>query len=80
MSTHLSSLGVRVWRSVQYGYELPVVEDAVTKLPHIKLFSEWNTVDNESFEANSHALGAIYGALRKSEFSRISSCSTAKEA
>ena len=80
MSTYLISLGVRVWRSVLYGYELPIIEDAVTKKSRPKLDSEWNTGDNDSFEANSRALGAIYGALRKSEFSRISSCSTAKEA
>ncbi|KAG5524204.1 hypothetical protein RHGRI_031014 [Rhododendron griersonianum] len=42
--------------------------------------TEWNSADNDSFEANSKALGAIYGALSKTEFSRISACSTAKEA
>ncbi|KAI8530086.1 hypothetical protein RHMOL_Rhmol11G0028000 [Rhododendron molle] len=46
----------------------------------LKEDTEWNTADNEIFEANSRALGAIYGALSKTEFSRISACTTAKEA
>ncbi|KAG5523811.1 hypothetical protein RHGRI_030713 [Rhododendron griersonianum] len=46
----------------------------------LKEDTEWNTADNDSFEANSRALGAIYGALSKTEFSRISACDTAKEA
>ncbi|KAG5553092.1 hypothetical protein RHGRI_011080 [Rhododendron griersonianum] len=46
----------------------------------LKENTEWNTADNYSFEANSRALGAIYGALSKTKFSRISTCDTAKEA
>ncbi|KAG5557368.1 hypothetical protein RHGRI_007580 [Rhododendron griersonianum] len=80
MTTHLSSLGVRVWKSVRYGYEVPTIEDTTTKQMRDKEDKEWNTADNDSFEANSKALGAIYGALSKTEFSRISACTTAKEA
>ncbi|KAH7867389.1 hypothetical protein Vadar_032806 [Vaccinium darrowii] len=80
MTTYLSSLGVRVWRSVRYGYEAPTIEDATTKKMRAKEDTEWISADNESFEANSKALGAIYGALSKTEFSRISTCTTAKEA
>ncbi|KAG5531907.1 hypothetical protein RHGRI_026496 [Rhododendron griersonianum] len=80
MTTHLSSLGIRVWRSVSYGYESPKIEDTTTKKMRLKEDTEWNTADNDSFEANSRALGAIYGVLSKTEFSRISACDTAKEA
>lgn len=80
MTTHLSSLGVKVWRSVRYGYEAPTIEDTTTKQMRAKEDKEWNIADNDSFEANSKALGAIYGALSKTEFSRISACTTAKEA
>ncbi|XP_058189179.1 uncharacterized protein LOC131306771 [Rhododendron vialii] len=80
MTTHLSSLGVRVWRSVKYGYETPTIEDTTTKQMRAKDDTEWNSADNESFEANSKALGAIYGALSKTKFSRISACTTAKVA
>ncbi|XP_058185822.1 uncharacterized protein LOC131303049 [Rhododendron vialii] len=80
MTTHLSSLGVRVWRSIRYGYEAPTIEDTTTKQMRAKEDTEWNSADNESVEANSKALGAIYGALSKTEFSRISACTTAKEA
>ena len=65
MITHLSSLGIRVWRVVQHGYEPPTVVDSETKLTREKLDSEWSILDNEKFEANSKALGAIYGALNK---------------
>ena len=44
-----------------------------------KYDSELTINDNEQFEVNSRALGAIYGALR-TKFSRISSFATAKEA
>ncbi|XP_058208126.1 uncharacterized protein LOC131321135 [Rhododendron vialii] len=80
ITTHLSSLGVRVWRSVRYGYEAPTIEDTTTKQMRAKEDTEWNSADNDSFEANSKALGAIYGALSKIEFSLISTCTTAKEA
>ncbi|XP_058222995.1 uncharacterized protein LOC131332716 [Rhododendron vialii] len=58
----------------------PTIEDTTTKQMRAKEDTEWNSADNESFEANSKALGAIYGALSKTEFSRISACTTAKEA
>ncbi|KAI8535024.1 hypothetical protein RHMOL_Rhmol10G0142800 [Rhododendron molle] len=80
MTTHLSSLGIRVWRSVRYGHGPPKIEDTTTKKMRLKEDTEWNTAENDSFEANSRALGAIYGALSKTEFSRISACDTAKEA
>ncbi|KAI8529805.1 hypothetical protein RHMOL_Rhmol11G0002200 [Rhododendron molle] len=79
MTTHLSSLGVRVWRSVRNGYEAPTIKDTTTKQMRAKEDTEWNSADNDSFEANSKALGAIYGALSETEFSRISACTTAKE-
>ena len=71
MIAHLSSLGVRVWRSVLYGYEVTTIEDATTKKLRTKLDSEWDTGDKESFGANFCALNTIYGALSIPEFSRI---------
>ena len=79
MNVHLSSLGVRVLRSVQYGYEIPMIEDASTKQLRVKTDSEWNTSDRESFDANSRVVNAIYCALTVPEFNRISSYTTAKE-
>ncbi|XP_058202712.1 uncharacterized protein LOC131317158 [Rhododendron vialii] len=80
MKNHLISQGIRVWRSVLYGYEEPTIEDAITKVIRAKKESEWNSGDNTSCEANDRALGAIFGAMSRNEITRISSCVTAKEA
>ena len=80
MQIHLSSLGAKVWKSVLNGYKAPTIVDATTKLTREKLDSEWDTVDRENFESNSKALNTLYCSLSIPEFSRISSCATAKEA
>ena len=72
-------MGVKVWRCVEYGYEDPMIEDAITKLPRLKKDNEWDVIDRENYEANSRAINAIYCALSVSEFHRVSSYMTAKE-
>ena len=63
MQIHLSSLGVKVWKSVLDGYKAPTIEDATTKLTREKMDSEWNALDRENFESNSRALNTIYCSL-----------------
>ena len=79
MSAYLSSMGMKVWSSVQYGYEASMIEDATTKLSRLKKDSEWDVIDRNNFEANSVAINALYCALSMSEFHRVSSYTTDKE-
>ncbi|KAG5560256.1 hypothetical protein RHGRI_003522 [Rhododendron griersonianum] len=80
MKNYLISLGIKVWRSVSYGYEEPTIEDAITKEIRVKNEAEWDSGDITNCETNARALGAIFGAMSRNEVTRISSCVTAKEA
>ncbi|XP_058180238.1 uncharacterized protein LOC131298786 [Rhododendron vialii] len=80
MKNYLISLGIKVWRSILYGYEEPTIEDAITKEIRVKKEAEWDSGDITNCETNARALGAIFGAMSRNEVTRISSCVTAKEA
>ncbi|XP_058202917.1 uncharacterized protein LOC131317378 [Rhododendron vialii] len=80
MKNYLISLGIKVWRSVLYGYEEPTIDDATTKEIRVKKEAEWGSCDITNCETNARALGAIFGAMSRNEVIHISSCVTAKEA
>ena len=79
MRAHLRSMGVNVWRSVEHGYEDPMIEDETTKLSRPKKDNEWSVIDRENYDANSRAINALYYAISVPEFHRVSSYTTAKE-
>ena len=79
MRAHLRSMGVNVWRCVEYGYEDPMIEDDTTKLSRPKKDNEWSVIDRENYDANSRAINALYCAISVPEFHRVSSYTTAKE-
>ena len=60
MKAFLKSIDVRVWHSVEYGWEKPITP-----------ISEWQTSQKEATAFNSKAMNAIFNAVSKEEFKKI---------
>ena len=78
MVSFLKVIHLKVWKSAVNGYSLPTITtDGVTGP---KLEEKWNREEELAATCNSRALNAIYNGVSMSEFRRISTCTTAKEA
>ena len=66
MKAFLKSIDVRVWNSIEYGWEKPIA-----------LVSEWSTSQKEAAAFNSKAMNAIFNAVSMEEFKRISNVEVA---
>ena len=69
MKAFLKSIDVRVWNSVEYGWEKPTSP-----------VSEWQTSQKETTTFNSKAMNAIFNAVSMEEFKRISNVEVARTA
>ena len=69
MKAFLKSIDERVWNSVEYGWEKPTT-----------LVNEWQTSQKEAVAFNSKAMNAIFNAISKEEFKRISNVEVAHTA
>ena len=78
MVAFLKAIDLKVWKSVVNGYSLPTITaDGVTGP---KPEDKWTKDEELAATCNSRALNAIYNGVSISEFRRISTCTTAKEA
>ena len=66
MKAFLKSIDVRVWHSVEYGWEKPITP-----------ISEWQTSQKEATTFNRKAMNAIFNAISMEEFKRISNVEVA---
>ena len=69
MKTFLKSIDERVWNSIKYGWEKPII-----------LVSEWQTSQKEAVAFNSKVMNAIFNAVSMEEFKRISNVKVAHTA
>ena len=78
MVAFLKDINLRVWKSIEKGCSLPNVTAA--GLTSLKPEEQWTRDEELAATCNSRALNAIYNGVSMSEFCRISTCTTAKEA
>ncbi|CAL9097919.1 unnamed protein product [Musa textilis] len=68
MRVFLISLDFNLWNIVENGFQLP-----------FKPTNEWSDLEKRSFSLNAKAMNALFCALDKNEFNRISTCKTVFE-
>ena len=78
MTAFLRSLDHDVWQTVVNGYNSPTVE--VEGKTVLKPVADWTQGDKNQTHWNDRAMNAMYNGVSHSEFRRISTCTTAKEA
>ena len=66
MRVFLISLNLDLWNIVENGFQLPS-----------KPMYEWSDLEKKYFSLNAKAMNALFCALDKNEFNRISTCETA---
>ena len=66
MRIFLLSLDLNLWHIVENGFEM-------SSLP----MNHWNDLEKKMFSLNTKAMNALYCALDKNEFNRISICDSA---
>ena len=78
MVAFLKAIDIKVWKLVVNGYTLPtVVVDGVIVL---KPKEQWTKEEELASTCNYRANNAIYNGVTMSEFRRVSTCTTTKEA
>ncbi|KAM7507347.1 hypothetical protein LguiA_017800 [Lonicera macranthoides] len=82
MSAFLQALGDEVWFMVEAGYTPPTktVGTGTDAKIEPKPLAEWTAVEKSSSQSNSKGRNAIFMAVGESEFKRISTCKSSKEA
>ena len=65
MRVFLISLNLDLWNIVENDFQLPS-----------KPMNEWSDLEKKYFSLNAKAMNALFCALDKNEFNRISSCET----
>lgn len=78
MTAFLRFLDHDVWQTVLNGYKSPTVDVDGKTVP--KPVVDWTQGDKNQTHWNDRAMNAIYNGVNHSEFHRISTCATAKEA
>ncbi|CAL9187605.1 unnamed protein product [Musa hybrid cultivar] len=66
MRDFLISMNLDLWNIVENGFQLPS-----------KPMNEWSDLEKKYFSLNAKAMNALFCALDKNEFNRISTCETA---
>ena len=78
MQAFLGAIDENVWDSIEFGWEHPKV--IVSEVTSLKPRRQWTTDEKIASGWNRKGLNALYNALSTTEFNRIMSCTTAKEA
>eukprot|EP00268_Persea_americana_P010440 TRINITY_DN14247_c1_g1_i3.p1 TRINITY_DN14247_c1_g1~~TRINITY_DN14247_c1_g1_i3.p1 ORF type:complete len:222 (-),score=14.17 TRINITY_DN14247_c1_g1_i3:2719-3384(-) len=78
MVAFLKAIDLKVWKFAVNGYSLPIV--TANGITGSKSEEHWTKDKELTVTYNSRALNAIYNGVSMSEFRRISTCTTAKEA
>ncbi|KAH9716423.1 hypothetical protein KPL71_021459 [Citrus sinensis] len=78
MRIYLQALDYEIWEVVCDGLFLPLTKNEFGEdIP--KLSREWNELEKRKASLNSKAMNALFCALDKKEFHRVSSCESANE-
>ncbi|KAH9792558.1 hypothetical protein KPL71_004170 [Citrus sinensis] len=78
MRIYLQALDYEIWEIVCDGPFMPLTKNEVGEdIP--KLSQEWNELEKRKASLNSKAMNALFCALDKKEFHRVSSCESANE-
>ncbi|KAH9658467.1 CCHC-type domain-containing protein [Citrus sinensis] len=76
MRIYLQALDYKIWEIVNYGPFMPLTKSEVGEdIP--KPSREWNEFEKKKASVNSKAMNALFCALDKKEFHRVSSCESA---
>src|SRR4051812_27623579 len=65
---YLQSFNLEIWQIVEFAYTPPTTP-----------IDEWSTNDKKLMQTNAKAINALFCALEKNEFNRVSNCKTAHE-
>ncbi|KAH9670243.1 hypothetical protein KPL70_016903 [Citrus sinensis] len=78
MRIYLQALDYEIWEVVCDGPFMPTFKDEVEDdIP--KPSSQWSELEKRKMSLNSKAINALFCALNKKEFHRVSSCESAQE-
>ncbi|KAH9763597.1 Integrase catalytic domain-containing protein [Citrus sinensis] len=78
MRIYLQALDYEIWEVVCDGPFMPTLKDEVgDDIP--KPSSQWSELEKRKMSLNSKAMNALFCALDKKEFHRVSSCESAQE-
>ncbi|KAH9751856.1 hypothetical protein KPL71_014473 [Citrus sinensis] len=78
MRIYLQALDYKIWEIVNDGPFMPLTKNEVEEdIP--KPSREWNEFEKRKASLNSKAMNALFCALDKKEFHRVSSCESANE-
>ena len=78
MRIYLQALDYEIWEIVNDGPFMPLTKNEVGEdIP--KPSRDWNEFDKRKASLNSKAMNALFCALDKKEFHRVSSCESANE-
>ena len=78
MRIYLQALDYEIWEIVNDGPFMPLTKNEVGEdIP--KPSRDWNEFDKRKASLNSKAMNALFYALDKKEFHRVSSCESANE-
>ncbi|KAH9781517.1 hypothetical protein KPL71_008504 [Citrus sinensis] len=78
MKIYLQALNYEIWEVVCDGPFMPMFKDEVgDAIP--KPSSQWSELEKRKMSLNSKAMNALFCALDKKEFHRVSSCESAQE-
>ena len=78
MRIYLQALDYEIWEVVCDGPFMPLIKNEVGEdIP--KPSREWNELEKRKASLNSKAMNALFCALDKKEFHRVSSCESANE-
>ncbi|KAH9704623.1 hypothetical protein KPL70_011541 [Citrus sinensis] len=78
MRIYLQALDYEIWEVVCDGPFMPMFKDEVGDDIH-KPSSQWSELEKRKMSLNSKAMNALFCALDKKEFHRVSSCESAQE-
>ena len=78
MRIYLQALDYKIWEIVNYGPFMPTTKNKEgEEIP--KPSSHWSELEKKKMSLNSTTMNALFYALDKKEFQRVSSCESAKK-
>src|SRR5436189_1892566 len=68
MRIYLQSFNLEIWQIVEFAYTAPTTQ-----------VDEWTTNDKKLMQTKAKAMNALFCALERNEFNRVSNCKTEYE-
>ena len=78
MRIYLQVLDYEIWVIINDGLFMPLTKNEVGE-DILKPSQEWNELEKRKTSLNSKGMNALFCALDKKEFHRVSSCKSANE-